>query len=221
MGSPAAKYYGLPREDQKMFTIRWWWRRLVAKVLGSLVHFGFPMTAYWRWLGANIGRNVHITAESKVDAGFAMFLTLADNVVVAMGTRFVLHDSSFCNVKGLPIRVGRILVKEGAYLGANVTILPGVCIGQRSIVGAGALVTEDIPDGTVAVGTPARVIGTVDELAERFLAKGQEAGDRFFFEDYVPKSQQHRYSNKELTRRHATFVAETLAHLKKSPSIKE
>jgi acetyltransferase-like isoleucine patch superfamily enzyme len=53
---------------------------------------------------------------------------------------------------------------RGAKIGANVTILPGRVVGQNALVGAGSVVTEDIPDNAVAVGNPARVIKTVDQL---------------------------------------------------------
>lgn len=51
-----------------------------------------------------------------------------------------------------------ILIKEGAWLGANSTILPGITIGRNAIVGAGSIVTKDVPDDTIVAGNPARVI---------------------------------------------------------------
>lgn len=59
-----------------------------------------------------------------------------------------------------------VLIKEGAWIGAHAIVLPGVCIGRYAIVGAGSVVTKDIPDYGVAVGNPARVIRTLD--AEKF-----------------------------------------------------
>lgn len=56
-----------------------------------------------------------------------------------------------------------ILIKKGAWIGAGVSILPGVTIGKYAIVGAGAIVTKDVPDYGVAVGTPARVVKTLDK----------------------------------------------------------
>ncbi len=55
--------------------------------------------------------------------------------------------------------VERTLVKKGASIGSNATILAGVTIGERALVGAGAVVTKDVPDDTVVAGVPARIIG--------------------------------------------------------------
>jgi acetyltransferase-like isoleucine patch superfamily enzyme len=54
-------------------------------------------------------------------------------------------------------------VKEGATIGANSTILPGITIGERAMVGAGAVVTKDVPDKTLVLGNPARVVKELEE----------------------------------------------------------
>ena len=56
-------------------------------------------------------------------------------------------------VRGLPITIG-----EDCWLGANVTVLPGVTIGDRCIIGAGSVVTHDIPSDSIYAGNPARPI---------------------------------------------------------------
>ncbi|MHB8104695.1 MAG: DapH/DapD/GlmU-related protein, partial [Dehalococcoidales bacterium] len=56
-------------------------------------------------------------------------------------------------------------VKEGARIGANATILPGVVIGEKAIVGSGAVVTKDVPPGVTVIGNPARILkGRTTEL---------------------------------------------------------
>ena len=57
-------------------------------------------------------------------------------------------------------------IKRGAKIGANVTILPGVVIGENALVGAGTVVTKDVPDGAVVVGNPARVVKHVNEIPD-------------------------------------------------------
>ncbi len=58
------------------------------------------------------------------------------------------------------------IIRRGAKIGANVTLLPGVTVGVNALVGAGAVVTHDVPDGAVVAGNPARVIKFVEEIKE-------------------------------------------------------
>lgn len=58
---------------------------------------------------------------------------------------------------------GPITIKDGAWLGAGVIVLPGVTIGTRSVVGAGAVVTKDVPDDTLVAGVPAKVVRAIEQ----------------------------------------------------------
>lgn len=57
----------------------------------------------------------------------------------------------------------RVVIGRSVWIGSNVTLLPGLTIGDHAVVGAGSLVTKDVPAGTVAVGSPARVMRSVAE----------------------------------------------------------
>jgi acetyltransferase-like isoleucine patch superfamily enzyme len=68
-------------------------------------------------------------------------------------------------------------VMQGAKIGANSTLLPGVVIGRNALVGAGAVVVHDVPDGKVVVGNPARVIKAVSELPAYSLERATSKGE--------------------------------------------
>lgn len=64
-------------------------------------------------------------------------------------------------------RLGKTLVKRGASIGANTTILPGINIGEWALIGAGAVVTKDVSDYGIVVGNPAKLIGYANEKGEK------------------------------------------------------
>jgi acetyltransferase-like isoleucine patch superfamily enzyme len=63
------------------------------------------------------------------------------------------------------------VIKRGAKIGANSTLLPGVVIGENALVGAGSVVVDDVPPGAVVVGNPARVIRQISELPYATVSK--------------------------------------------------
>lgn len=75
-------------------------------------------------------------------------------------------------------KVGRTLVKRGASIGANATVICGNTIGEYSMVGAGAVVTKDVPDHALVVGNPARIVGFVCKCGERLKYGGDVGRDK-------------------------------------------
>ena len=105
--------------------------------------------------GCTIGNGVKIHCNVYV----AQFTTLEDDVFLAPGVTIANDPHPIC---GLCMR-GPTL-KRGVRIGVNVTLLPQITIGEGVLIGAGSVVTRDIPAGMLAYGNPARPIRSVDEL---------------------------------------------------------
>lgn len=106
-----------------------------------------------------IGKNVFINhACSFLDLGG---ITIEDDVLIGPRVNITTenHPVEPSERKNLDLRP--VLVKKGAWIGAGATILPGVTIGQNSIVAAGAVVTKDVPDNSIVGGVPAKLIRTI------------------------------------------------------------
>lgn len=128
---------------------------------------------------------------------------IGKNVFLHRGTIILTHDwASWCFVNShndfLPSH-GKIKIGNNVWLGENVTILKGVTIGDNVIIGLGSVVTRDIPSNSVAVGIPAKVVGSYEEYykkrrenyvnecveyAQAILASGKELTKEMFYDDY-------------------------------------
>jgi acetyltransferase-like isoleucine patch superfamily enzyme len=105
--------------------------------------------------GCTIGHGVKIHCNVYV----AQYTILEDNVFLAPGVTIANDPHPLC---GLCMRGPTI--KRGARIGVNVTLLPHITVGEGAFIGAGSVVTRDIPAYTVAYGNPARPVRPVDEL---------------------------------------------------------
>jgi acetyltransferase-like isoleucine patch superfamily enzyme/dTDP-4-dehydrorhamnose 3,5-epimerase-like enzyme len=107
-----------------------------------------------------IGDRVTIKCGVQVWDG----MTLEDDVFVGPNVTFT--NDPFPHSKQYPISFSKTLVRRGASIGANATILPGITIGIQAMVGAGAVVTHDVPPYAKVVGNPARIIGYTHSHAQ-------------------------------------------------------
>jgi acetyltransferase-like isoleucine patch superfamily enzyme len=108
--------------------------------------------------GCTIGNRVKLHTNVYV----AQFTIIEDDVFMAPGVTIANDPHPGCAFSGQCMRGPHL--KRGAQIGVNVTILPFVTIGERALVGAGSVVTRDVPPGVVVVGNPARVVREVGEL---------------------------------------------------------
>lgn len=112
-----------------------------------------------------VGRNCKISSHTFVCEGVA----IEDNVFVGHGVMFIndLYPRATTSSGSLQTEqdwtVEPTVVKRGASIGSGATILARVTIGENAIVGAGSVVTKDVPPNTIVAGTPARVIRVVDQ----------------------------------------------------------
>jgi acetyltransferase-like isoleucine patch superfamily enzyme len=106
-----------------------------------------------------IGRNVFINHScSFLDLGG---ITIEDGVMIGPRVNLISESHPLDPANRKVLVLNRILIKRNAWIGAAATILPGVTIGENSVVAAGAVVSKDVPDNTVVAGIPARIIKTL------------------------------------------------------------
>jgi len=109
--------------------------------------------------GVKIGNDVFIGLQVIIDRSFPDYVIIEDNVMIAGGNHLLTHSRAPEYFKGkLLSYVAPIVIKKNAWLGINSIILPGVTIGEGSIVTAGSVVTSDIPPNVVVQGNPAKII---------------------------------------------------------------
>lgn len=116
--------------------------------------------------GGKCGKNFKFYCNFPVEP---YFVEIGDDVTIAFGVDLLTHDNSVikCDIDATDY-FGRIVIGDSCFIGAKSTILPGVTLGNRTIVGTGSVVTKSFPEGNVVIaGNPARVICSVDEFAER------------------------------------------------------
>jgi UDP-2-acetamido-3-amino-2,3-dideoxy-glucuronate N-acetyltransferase len=115
--------------------------------------------------GVKIGRRVKVSSHAFICEG----VTVEDEVLIGHGVMFINDKYPRATTAGGELQTEAdwqcipTLVKRGASIGSNATILCGVTIGERAMVGAGSVVTHDVPDGVVVAGNPARVLRSVEE----------------------------------------------------------
>jgi acetyltransferase-like isoleucine patch superfamily enzyme len=116
--------------------------------------------------GVKIGKNCHFSPYVLIDLLHPELITIEDNVTIASNSMIFAHvnptTNEFLKNHGYPRTIKPVVIKNGAIVSVGCIIIAGVTIGKNSIVGAGSVVSQDIPDYCIAVGNPARIIKKID-----------------------------------------------------------
>lgn len=121
--------------------------------------------------GGHVGNHFDI-ANTSVDLLFPYLISIGDNVSLS-GVKILTHDASLKKSIGYT-KVGKVTIGDNVFVGLGSIILMNTTIGNNVVIGAGSIVTGHIPDNSVAVGNPCRVICSYDEYKQKMLTKMQQ-----------------------------------------------
>ena len=117
-------------------------------------------------MGMKVGKNFGRLNGVVLDPSHCWLIEIGDDVTLAPRVHILCHDAStkaFMNYT----KVGNVTIGNRVFIGAESVVLPGVTIGDDVVIGANSTVTRDIPTNSVAVGSPARVICTLEEYIQK------------------------------------------------------
>ena len=144
----------------------------------------------------NVGNNVTIGNNVKVQNNVSIYegVTLEDYVFCGPSMVFTNILNPRCKYPQVGSKYHiKTLVKEGASLGANCTVVCGITIGKNAFVGAGAVVTKDVPDFALVVGNPAKIKGWYSEAGKKLIfdeqgfAYCEKSGKKYKLENNLVK----------------------------------
>ncbi len=151
--------------------------------MGLIDHLVFRLlflgdkAGYFRHKKARIGRGCDLLCGIYALGSEPWLIRIDDNVTVTSGCIFITHDGASRLFRDRPghsrfgNRFAPIHIGSDSFIGMNSIIMPGVTVGPRSIIGAGSVVTSDVPPDVVYAGNPARMICTLDEYISRYESR--------------------------------------------------
>ena len=165
-----------PLEQQKRTALL---KEMFAGNRGGAVILNRPCT--------QTGRGKHVRFGNFVYANFN--LTLVDDTWITVGNHVMIGPNVSICTAGHPVNPdlrskgiqfnAPVTIEDNVWIGASCTILPGVTIGENSVIGAGSVVTKDIPANVVAVGTPCRVLRPIGERDKEFYFRDHKIDGTF------------------------------------------
>lgn len=133
-------------------------------------------------MGMTVGKNFGRLNGVILDPSHCWLINIGDNVTMAPRVHILCHDASTKQFLGYT-KIGRVRIGNNVFIGAESVVLPGVTIGDNVVIGANSTVTHDIPSNTVAAGSPARRICSIEEYLEKNRTAMKTA--RVYGEEYT------------------------------------
>ena len=115
--------------------------------------------ALYRNKGVSIGENTELY-NTEIDSLRPFLVTIGSNVLIT-STKILTHDASTKKFLGYT-KIGKVEIGNNVFIGANCLILPDTHIGSNVIIGAGTVVAKNVPDNSIAVGNPMRIVGSLE-----------------------------------------------------------
>lgn len=142
--------------------------------IGENCYIEPPLHANWGGkrlhLGNYVYANFNLTLVDDVEIYIDDYVMIGPNVTIATGTHPILPELRMQAYQyNMPVHI-----KKNVWLGAGCIVLPGVTIGENTVIGAGSVVTKDIPANVVAAGTPCRVLREISEYDQQYYYKDRK-----------------------------------------------
>jgi acetyltransferase-like isoleucine patch superfamily enzyme len=160
------EFYGLNSFFGRIrYGFRFVWRFFLDKVAFFCFIKSWRTTLH-RWRGVNIGKGVYIGHEVMFDRVFTDQIFIGDNTSIGDRTIITAHaniPSDTVLKKIYPRKIMQTRIGKGVWVMPNVTIAPGVTIGDESVIATGSVVTADVPPRVMVAGVPAKIVKNLDE----------------------------------------------------------
>jgi maltose O-acetyltransferase len=123
--------------------------------------------------GLSLGKNVDIIDTFFFDPSHCFLISIGDNCTICPNVLLIAHDASTKKMLGYT-KIGKINIGANCFIGDSVIVLPNVSIGSNTIIGAGSIDTKIIDSNSVAAGTPAKIICSVDDYCKKIESLHQD-----------------------------------------------
>ena len=152
-------------------------QKIMKEMLGAVgenCYIEPPFHGNWGGKNLFLGNNVYANFN----------LTVVDDVEIIVGNNVLFAPNCTLTTANHPLNpelrgkgfqyAKKIIIEDNVWLGSNVVVLPGVTIGKNSVIGAGSIVTKNIPANVLAMGIPCRVIREIGEYDKKYFDHGKE-----------------------------------------------